>query len=465
MGGKAQHSERIPAGVFLGAFGVQSIAAAAAVLAQQELLFAGLAVGLAIVVSVVRFPTLWLALVALSVIPLFLLQGPKVEAPEVVLVLALLIGLLGWLLWQSLVVRRRLLEHWGDVLLVLFLLLSALNLPLALLNEVPIEEWLRRWLPMWLVLFYIPVRVYVRTHKQLALMLSLLLLAALVIAGATLERYRSGIALAEYAYQLRSGYARTQGEHFLSFALVGCVVGAAFVRALLWRLVLMSCAVGMAVALIVTFSRTAWISVLIGLAVAWVLVSWRQRLQTLLLAGMLGTVALGVLVIAFPRVSSVLLQLVEQRFLSIAAGQRDLGLRGRFFQLQKALEELTLYPLGGHGLGKAFPYYEAGARRHIHYSYIHNGYVATAYRYGIPMALLLAAALVAHLLYAFRQLRRAPPNSLWRMSAVIGCAAMAGVVFSLMMTENPLDMRMTTLTLAWVVALVHVSPTTACTNG
>ncbi|GBD07294.1 hypothetical protein HRbin21_01112 [bacterium HR21] len=451
-----------PAGFLVGVIALEGSAAAIAVATRQELLAFALVVGVAAVSAMVRYPLLWLCTLALAAIPLFFLQGPTVEPTEVVLVLFLLAVLVGWLLWQGVVERRRLFQHWGDVLLVLFLLLSGLNAPLALLNDVPIEEWLRRWLPMWLLLSYIPVRMLVRTPRQLLLLLMLLLLAGVVIAGATVERYRSGVALAEYAYQLRSGYARTQGEHFLAFALVSCLIGAAFGRALLWRLFLVGCAIVMAVAIVVTFSRTAWLSVLLGLAVGWMLLSWRQRLQTLLLGGALVAVALGVLVATFPRVSSILLRLIEQRFLSLAVGrQRDLALQGRFFQLQKALEQTCLYPLGGHGLGKAFPYYEAGARRHIHYSYIHNGYVATAYRYGIPLALLLLVALGTHLVNAFRQLRRTPPGSLWRMAAVTGCAGMVGVMFSLMMTENPLDMRMTTLTLAWVLALANVSPPSA----
>ncbi|MCS7169810.1 MAG: O-antigen ligase family protein, partial [Candidatus Kapabacteria bacterium] len=310
--------------------------------------------------------------------------------------------------------------------------------------------------PMWLLLYYFPVRTYVRTPRQLLLLLSLLLLSGVFIALAILERYRSGVAVAEYAYQLRGGYARSQSEHFFAFAIVSCVVGAAFVRGLKWRLFLLSCAIVMGAAVLVTFSRTAWMSVLIGLGVAWVLLTWRQRLQTALVGGVLLAVALGSLAMAFPQISSVLIRLVGQRFTSIGQGQQDLALRGRFYQLERALQEVTHYPLGGQGLGKEFPYYEAGARRHIHYGYIHNSYLATAYRYGIPMALLLVAALVAHFRHVLRQVRRAPPTSLWRMAAVTGVAGMVGVMLSLMMTENPLDMRITTMVLTWVLVLANV---------
>ncbi len=439
-----------------GVLGLQVGGATLAVAFRSELIVLAVVLALGLLALMIRFPLLWLGAVVLSLIPLYLLQGPKVEVGEVVLVLALLAMLGVWLVWQSVVVRVRLTEHWGDVLLLLFLGLSALNMPIALLNDVPLEEWLRRWLPMWLVAYYIPFRHYVRYPRQLGLLLGLLLLVGLVIAVFTLERYRTGVAIAEYAYQLRAPLARTQGEHFLAFALVGCLLGAAFLRSTLWRFLLLGCAVVMGGAVVVTFSRTAWMSALLGLGIALLLLNWRQRMRLMLTGGVLvvaGGVALGAL---FPQIAPVLFRLLEQRFVSIVQGRQDLALRGRLFQLEGAVRRLGQYPLGGHGLGKAFPYYEVGVYRHIHYSYIHNAYLATAYRYGVPMAVLLLLALGAHALQAFRRMVRLSPGSFQRMVAALGVAGVVGALCSLMMTENPLDMRLTTIVLTWSLAMANI---------
>ncbi len=456
MNAQPSHAEALPLGFVAGVWGISAVAAGLAVVLRGELIAIGVVVGLAAVMLMLHAPLVWLSVAVLSLVPLVLLQGPKIETGEIVLVLGLLTSLGAWLLWQAVVMRRQLVEHWGDALLLLFLGISALNFPLALLNDVPAEEWLRRWLPMWLLLYYFPVRMYVRTQRQLLWLLLLLLIAGVGIALITVERYRSGVAFAEYAYQLRSGYARSQAEHVLALAIVSCVIGAAFLRSLGWRLLLLVCAIVMAFAVVVTFSRTAWMSVLIGLVAAWVGLTWGQRLRALVAGAVLVTVAIGMLAVAFPRLSAVLVRLVEQRFLSVGQGRRDLALQGRLFQLEKAIEELSRYPLGGQGLGKAFPYYEAGARRHIHFSYIHNGYLATAYRYGIPMALLLIAALLAHFVHSLRQMRRSPPGSLRRMAAVTAVAGLSGIVFSLMMTENPLDIRTVMLAMAWILGLANL---------
>jgi len=421
-----------------------------------ELILLAAVVALGGLAIMVRFPIVWLSVFALALIPLYMLQGPKVEAGEVVLVLALLLMVGVWLLWQTLVVRKRIVQHWGDVLLLLFLGLSALNLPIALLNEVALEEWLRRWLPMWLIVYYIPLRHTVRSPRQALLILGLLLFAGMVVAGLTLERYRSGVAIAEYAYQLRSSLGRTQGEHFLAFAVLSCLISAAFLRSLLWRFFLLGCAVVMGGAVVVSFSRTAWVSLLLGLGIITVLLSWWQRLRLALTGGVLLIASVVALNAVFPRVSAVLFRLVEQRFLSIGQGSRDLALRGRLFQLEGAFQRVWQYPLGGHGLGKAFPYFEVGVYRHIRYSYIHNAYLATAYRYGLPMALLLVIALGAHGVYAFRRMQRAAPGSLQRMITAIGVAGIAGAMLSLMMTENPLDMRLTTAVLTWALGMANI---------
>lgn len=448
--------EALPKWSMLGVLGLQAGGAAIAVAFRGELITLAVVLALGLLALMVRFPLLWLAAVVLSLIPLYLLQGPTVEVGEVVLVLALLAMLGVWLVWQAAVVRARLTEHWGDVLLLLFLGLSALNLPIALLNEVPLEEWLRRWLPMWLVAYYLPLRSYVRRPQQLGLLLGLLLLVGLVIAVFTVERYRSGVAIAEYAYQLRAPLARMQGEHLLAFALVGCLLGAAFLRSVLWRLLLLGCAIVLGGAVVVTFSRTAWVSALLGLSLALLLVTWRQRMRLLLAGGIL-VVASGVILGAlFPQVAPVLFRLLEQRFVSIVYGRQDLALRGRFFQLEGAVQRIKQYPMGGHGLGKTYPYYEVGLYRHIHYTYIHNAYLATAYRYGIPMAVLLLVAIGAHGLHALRRMLRLPLESFQRMVAALGVAGIAGAMLSLMMTENPFDMRLTTVVLTWSLAMANI---------
>ncbi|MCS7177106.1 MAG: O-antigen ligase family protein [Candidatus Kapabacteria bacterium] len=448
--------DELPLGFVVALLSVPAGLAGLAVALREELVAAFAVAGLGLTVLLFHRPLLWLFVVALSLAPLTLLQGPTVQPEEVVLVLWLLAGVVGWIGWHVLIQRRQLVEHWGDKLLLLFLGLSTLNLPIALLNDVPIEEWLRRWLPMWLLLYYFPVRYYIRTPRQLLVLLAALLIAGLVVALFSLQRYRAGAMLAEYAYQLRGKYARTQAEHFLAFAILGCIVGAAFLRSLLWRVLLLVCAIVMGAAVVVTFSRTAWMSVAIGLLAAWLWLSWRQRLRAVIAGGALIGISIAVVAVAFPALSSVLLRLAEQRFLSIGQGQRDLAIRGRLEQLGRALEEVVRFPLGGQGIGKAFPYYEPAVFRHIHYEYIHNGYVATAYRYGVPMALLLIAALVGHLWYGIRQLRRLAPDSVARMVTLLGVAGMLSAMLSLMMMENPLDMRATTMVLLWTLALLNL---------
>lgn len=449
----------LPPGIALAGIVLQGILAGVAVAVRQELIALGVVLGLAATVLMVRFPIVWLSALALVFIPLFLLQGPQVDVGEVVVVAWLLGSALVWVGWQALVVRRQLIRGWADLALMAFLVISVVNLPIALLNQVPLEDWLRRWFPMWLLVLFLPIRTLLRTPRQLLLVLSLLLLSGVFLAVAMLERYRSGVLLAEYAYQLRSGYARTQGEHFLAFAIVSCVVGAAFLRSVLWRLFLLLCALVMATAVLVTFSRTAWLSVLLGLGAAWLCLTWRQRLRVVLTGTAVVVLAVGTLTVAFPRVSAVLLRLLEYRFLSIGQGRRDLAVQGRFLQLEKAWQKTWEYPLGGHGAGSKFPYYESGARRHIHYEYIHNGYIATAYRYGVPLAILLVVGLVGQLVQALRALRTHPPGSIWQMAGVIGVAGLVGVLFSLMMTENPLDVRLATLGMAWILGLATLQPT------
>jgi len=456
MEARALLLERPKARFWLGLLAAQLLIGGIALWTRTELLMLAGVAAVAIAGAWTLLPSLWIGSLVLSTVALNLLQSEEVTAVEIVVVAALIGTLLAWLGWHTLVQRRRLILHWGDLLLLLFLGFALLNLPIALLNDVPLLEWMRGWVPLLLLLAYFPVRHFIRRPKQVRIFLGLLLLCGIVIAAVALWRYRQGVSLAEYAYQLRTGIARSHGEHLLAFLILGCIAGMLFLRHWRWRLLLAAGAVFMGAAVIVTFSRTAWLSLAIGVVVLWLALRWKQRLQLLFAGIALPAAAMLVLTVGFPQVSDILLRLVQHRFASIAQGRQDLAVGGRIHQLSIGVRKTLELPLGGHGIRKPYSYLEPAFRRHISYAYIHNAYVATAYRQGIPMLLLLVAMLGAHLFDTLRRLRRTAPNSLERMTTAVGIAALCAAMLSLMMTENPLDGRTLTITLAWTLSVANL---------
>jgi hypothetical protein len=190
------------------------------------------------------------------------------------------------------------------------------------------------------------------------------------------------------------GSGQLQGGEYGFPVVIVCCVGALLsgaihrkaVRRLLWLAIALN-----AVALLVTFERTFWLSAMLGIAYVVLHASRDQRVKALLAAPLIVAISIAILSVAAPSE----LTTAKQRLLSLGQYSSDDSVRYRVVETGFVLREIRSHPLVGSGLAATIfwgqPWAQVPARS---YTFAHNGYAWLAWKVGIPAAALLVLLLL-----------------------------------------------------------------------
>ena len=143
--------------------------------------------------------------------------------------------------------------------------------------------------------------------------------------------------------------------------------------------------------LLLTYERSFWVAAAVGTAFVVVKVDRPYRARALAVAvPLLALVVLSLSTLA-PRV----LTTARERLFAARKYSNDSAFHYRVVESRHVGDEIRRHPVIGSGLGAAIfwgqPWADVPARNH---TYNHNGYLALAWKLGIPSALLLVALLV-----------------------------------------------------------------------
>jgi len=156
-----------------------------------------------------------------------------------------------------------------------------------------------------------------------------------------------------------------------------------------------------AVACLVTFERSFWLSAICGIAFVVFRSPGAQRAKLLLAAPFAAVIAIAVLSTAAPAE----LTTAKERLLSLGQYSSDDSVRYRLVESHFVLDEIRSHPLEGSGLAATVfwgqPWAQVPAKS---YAFSHNGYLWLAWRVGLPAAALLILLIVSAIVL------RAPPG-------------------------------------------------------
>ncbi len=172
--------------------------------------------------------------------------------------------------------------------------------------------------------------------------------------------------------------------------------------ALSQRLGILTVVILNAVSLLLTYERTFWVATAVGIAAIIVHSKGMQRLKAAAWTVLTAAIALAVLSAVSPSVSNA----ARERFLSLGQYSNDDSLRYRIVESRHVLAQIDEGPVVGSGLAARIfwgrPWVNVPER---FYYYNHNGYLALAWKLGIPLAVLLIGLL------AWSIAGRAPPDA------------------------------------------------------
>jgi len=361
-------------------------------------LIPSVAAGLLLFVAMLRYPKIWVGAVILAT-PAFLADtGEGFTASELV-VGGFLFGT--FTLWTVYTLATgRLRVTWiGDRLIFLFLILSATNVLVAMLNDVDGLDWLTEWVLFLLLLGYFPIKEYFgNSEKDLKQLLVLLALAVVLMSAYTaydfMNRSSSGLV---YAYQLIYSRSRLFGPGFALSLIIGAAM---FFHAstLRGRLVSFGFVVISTVGLLQSMTRSLWLSGFVSLGLLLIFLKNRQRLALVGIVISIAGAAYITASIMYPKLTDVAVRILSQRLSSsteLKGG--DYSFETRLLEAEAASRWIQKYPLHGSGIRSEIISWGPIEGFHWKKSFIHIGYVSLLYKFGIPITLVILAFILAFL--------------------------------------------------------------------
>jgi O-antigen ligase len=253
-------------------------------------------------------------------------------------------------------------------------------------------------------------------------------------------KYEDIVASAQYAYEVATGRAVTN-ESLLLVPAVLALTYSLFQHK--WRLKLTYAAIFILFfgGLILTQSRGYWIGFLVGAVVLFWIIPGRQKLYLT----SLGTATIAVvLAIGFMALGNVVFLLafgiLERLFSIFSAGTQDLSLINRFLETAGVWKVIRLNPILGYGMGVPYRVYDAIHEVTMIKAFVHNGYVALWFKFGLwglGMVLFVLGSLVRRAVGSFRMVT-APLH--YRVMALGALAALSSLFVSAL-TSNPYYMN------------------------
>ncbi|MCL2313172.1 MAG: O-antigen ligase family protein, partial [Firmicutes bacterium] len=273
-----------------------------------------------------------------------------------------------------------------DVLILLFYVLVLFNSVIAYSNGVEPFDWLSEYLLYSLLLYYFPIREYFDDKKSIITLLSLLFISAFILDIQQFYGYKNQIMKAALAYQL-GGWGNINHQIYTASVIAG-VTFLFYSKTVKGRLFAFVISVFSTAAIISTFARAFWLSLILVLFLLLFFLNYKQIIKLLIVlivtAGLIGTA----LYMIFPKQAKLITKYATNRFSSSTKGKSDISVRSRFYEYREVISKIKESPLGGQGLRKKFSFYSPIAKHTIEYSFVHNGYLNMAYRVGIPLAAL-----------------------------------------------------------------------------
>lgn len=359
-----------------------------------------------LVVLFFKYPKFWIYFSTLLFAVFLVYKGGEDEASlfEIGFAFLTIPGIFFYMFHKVFIKKEALVENYGDLFILLFVLFLPFNAIIAVLNGVELIRWVREVSIILFILYYFPIREYIKTEKDLIVLLSCALIANLSCVGFVVQNYReTTLAVANYAYELFGLAGKVKINHTV-FAAGYFMSIILFVtrKNLMLRVLLFFTASASLIALIITVSRTFWIVTLLGTFILFVYYGWKERFRFIFFFTVISALTVGVIFWTFGSNYKVVTKLIEYRFLTATKGKQDRSVQSRLAEFPTVLNGIAEYPLGGNGFAKKIRFREPIMVRTSTSQSIHNGFTSLPFRAGIPLSLLYVAFFTFYFGRAFR---------------------------------------------------------------
>ncbi|MFH1050074.1 MAG: O-antigen ligase family protein [bacterium] len=331
----------------------------------------------------VRYPRIWIYLIALTNIYFFYEREKEVSFMEIILAIQYLGSVGFWMLWMVFVKREKIIHNIADLFILFFLIIVLANSVIGYLNSNDMYYWIRESFNLLLLSIYFPVRKYFSEKKHL---ITLLIIYSIVVTTSACLHFYTYTRILQgdihYAYELMKGI-RVNQTLFTAAAVFGFIFALYNQKKFISILLTLFTSIAI-IGLVTSFSRTFWVILLAELIIVIFYLSGKQKIKLLIYTTLTTILILVTMFYVFEDKSKVMLQLIENRFVSTGRGTKDISVQARFVEYKQVLKGIEEYPMAGNGLSDVIVYWNSLESYTTRVRFIHNGYLYIMYKLGIP---------------------------------------------------------------------------------
>lgn len=365
-------------------------------------------------------------------------HDPGIQAKEILYGAYFLAYLGHWLVTRFVLSRERFIRTPEEKALLAFLVWITASWGLTLLFGGNLKWAFSEWLALAMMAMYFPVKdAFVRYKHGPAVILGALVWIGFFVAARNLIQYQTQIALVVASAGSKGSMRVMTNDNLLMAASSIGLTLLVFARNWKAGLAFLAYLLLVLAGLILTLSRTYWITFVVAAFVLFLLADskHRRRIFALGAIGAAGLVAVGA--IFFGDVLLVIFTGLIDRLATIGdATTRDVSLLSRVYESRAVLERIVSNPVLGYGPGVPFHFYDILKQVTLEPTFIHNGYLSLWYRFGLIGLLLVLFVWGAAVLRGVRAFRVRSAPLLPRLCAVSAVCVLAATTLSAL-TSNP----------------------------
>lgn len=330
------------------------------------------------------------------------LENPEGVSPGEIIFLSYTIAIAFFFLFLPLITGRLKLETFLDKVFLLLTIMLPYASVLGVLNGAGTYPAIGELTYFAGVFIYFALRFYLDNKTFQKGILFLILGILLFVIARNAYNYQEIIMQAYVPWQVEKARVASNEVLILFFTSL-CTV--AFVYAKNFKINLTSIlflGVGF-LSLILTQSRGYWLAFIVSFVIIFLSVPANKKGKILLYFSVISVLIIGILKIYFPDYFNLVFNAIILRFQSIAtSAQVDISLLERFEESAVVFSKIIVNPIVGYGFGTEYTKFIFFERFHLSTSYMHNGYLAAWYKFGLVGLLLLLSICISIIRNSYR---------------------------------------------------------------